>query len=79
MRHVIVMSGTYGCLPDWLSYDETKQGAAEQAAQVHELTSRQRNKLARDGFLARSMGITIDCDYIELSTCDCSDPEQHQS
>ena len=46
--HVIVMSGSFGCLPDWLSWGPNERDAVEQATEVHDLSTRQAKALRKE-------------------------------
>jgi hypothetical protein len=75
--HVIVMSGSFGCMPEWLSWGENERSAVAQAVSLHELSTYQARALRREGVLHLKPG--AGADYIELSHCDCSSPEEHES
>ena len=71
--HYIAMSGSYGCLPDYLAVLPTVKAAAQSLGCIHELSERKIKALARDRYIDLSEG----ADYAEISECDCSSPRDH--
>jgi len=75
-RHWIGMAGLHGCMPNLCGAYETKRGAAEALADIHErkIVSR----LMRDG----SVELNLKQDgneYAEIVACSCPRPQDHDA
>lgn len=74
--HWIGMAGLHGCLPATCDVYDSAADAAESMAQIHDLGKRRRAELRRDLYL--ELDIHRDGnEYIEITECNCSTPEEH--
>lgn len=74
--HYIAMAGLHGCIPATCGSYDTAKDACEAMADLHELGKNRRAELRR----AKYLELNIDRDgneYIEVTSCDCDNPEQH--
>jgi len=90
-KHFIAMAGICGCLPNFCESYETKKGAVETLASIHELSKRATRELSRDCYLSldihkrrtyfinhkRRTYFINGNGYAEIQECDCDSPEDH--
>jgi hypothetical protein len=76
VKHYIRGNGSFGCLYDSMDVHETFTSAVETAQTLFDLTSSQTGKLARTRFLV--LGSSYGADYVEIASCDCQTPEEHE-
>jgi hypothetical protein len=83
MAHYIAMSGMHGCLPDWRWLAADERDAVEASVDMFSdlLTAETEGAFRRalaDGGYASLAGTDAGADYVEIVSCDCDDPSQHE-
>lgn len=76
MKHYIAMSGLHGCMPNVCESHETQKAAVESMASLHELGKKRTATLRRDLYLELNLSRDGN-EYIEITRCDCDEPESH--
>ena len=75
-RHWIGMAGLHGCMPATCGSYDAYDDACEALADIHDLGSRRRRELRRDGYLELNLHRDGN-EYIEITECNCTLPENH--
>ena len=75
-RHFIAMSGSHGCLPDFVQGYVTKREAVDSLADMFELGRTRKAALSHDSYLELSPGRN-GADYCEVVECNCAKPWEH--
>lgn len=77
MTHYIAMSGSAGCMPEWISACDTIREAVDAVVEMwgDEYGPGLRRHIAQ--FRCASLPHGAGADYIEIVSCDCADPSIH--
>ena len=76
MTHFIAMAGLHGCIPNVCGSFDDLESAVDSMASLHELGKGRRRELKRDAYLELDLHRDGN-EYIEITECDCQDPESH--
>jgi hypothetical protein len=83
-KHYIYMSGDHGYLPDYCDVSTDHDTAVDSLANLHELGSTRRKRLAKNDYLElelspieRAQGHHFGAQYCEITECNCDTPWIH--
>lgn len=74
--HFVGMAGLHGYMPNYVSNYDTYDDAVDYLASMHELGSRRKAELKRNGYIELNIH-KYGNEYAEIEACNCDDPECH--